>query len=501
MKFRTEMCMIEVCLSTALALPIQLAAQAHPHFKFVDLGALGGPQSSLFGGSRVLNGSGTVAFGGDTSDSDPNYPNYNPLLGQDKFIQHAIQWHKGVKTDLGTLPGGWSSFSGWITDNGFNSGIAETGAIDPVTGWPATDAVVWKNGTIVDMGTLPGGYEAGATAVDKAGQVVGFASNTITDQYSFFGWGTQSRAFRWTAKEGMRDIGDLGGPDAAAWVMNEKGQVAGQSYINAKANSINTLCGNQIPTVDAFLWQRSTGMIDLQGLPGSTCSAANGINNSGQVAGFSYANAISYHAVLWSKGSNGRYKVRDLGDFGTRGGSANWINDAGEVVGYARDKHAFNRAFLWRNGKLKNLGSLNSDTCSAAFGINSKTQVIGNSGACFNFVSRPFLWQSGSIYDLSTAFPLNHFMAAEAGFINEAGEIAGTGTLPNGDLHAYVLIPCKAGTKGCKRVLAGAANPVFVTQPLATEAVHTPSNGRLDTTRVRFGRPYRHWSVGTYQPR
>ena len=31
-----------------------------------------------------------------------------------------------------------------------------------------------------------------------------------------------------------------------------------------------------------------------------------------------------------------------------------------------------------------------------------------------------------------------------------AGEIAGKGTLPNGDLHAYVLIPCKAGTKVSK---------------------------------------------------
>ena len=66
MKFRTKMWKTLVCLCAAAAIPVQLAAQAHPHFKFVDLGTLGGPQSSLFGASQVLNNHGAVAFGGDT---------------------------------------------------------------------------------------------------------------------------------------------------------------------------------------------------------------------------------------------------------------------------------------------------------------------------------------------------------------------------------------------------------------------------------------------------
>jgi probable HAF family extracellular repeat protein len=490
MKFVKVTCSTAIALFILLAIPVRLAArqpqQVHPHFKFVDLGTLGGPQSSMFGGSRTVNSHSAVAFGGDTSDSDPNYPNYNPLLGQDKFIQHAIQWHKGVKTDLGTLPGGWSSFSGWITDNGFNSGIAETGSLDPVTGWPATHAVVWEKGKIVDVGTLPGGYEAGATAVDKTGQVVGFASNTITDQYSFFGWGTQARAFFWTAAGGMQDMGDLGGPDAAAWVMNESGQAAGQSYIDSKPNLTNTMCGNRIPTVDAFLWQKSTGMVGLPRLRGTgTCSAANGINSKGQVAGYSYLDAIHYHPVLWTNG-----KATDLGDFGQAYGVATWINDAGEVVGLALDKLFHNRAFLWKNNKLINLGILKGDTCNSAYGINSKTQIIGDTRDCVhNGPIRPWLWQNGSRYDLSKVYPAGYFTTAEAEYINEAGEIAGTGTLPSGDLHVYVLIPCKAGTKGCKRVTAGAA--------AVPQTSRDPFSQTQAAPGIRRGYRYRVPTMGT----
>jgi hypothetical protein len=71
MKFRTQMCMTAVCLCAALAMPVWTAARqpqkVHLHFKFVDLGTLGGPQSSVFGDSRVLNNHGVVAFGGDTT--------------------------------------------------------------------------------------------------------------------------------------------------------------------------------------------------------------------------------------------------------------------------------------------------------------------------------------------------------------------------------------------------------------------------------------------------
>lgn len=414
-----------------------------PHYRFVDLGTLGGPQSSMQDLAVVLNNRGIVVGLADTSDADPNYPNFNPLLGQDPFIQYATAWQNGKAHNLGTLPGGSSSFAAWITDNGWIGGIAENGSIDPFTGWPATDAVVWKNGKIQDLGNLSGGNEAGVTAINSAGAAVGFAANGTLDQYSFGGWGTQARAFRWTPQtQVMQDLGTLGGPDAIPWLTNEKGQVAGQSNLNSIPNQITTMCGAKVPTVDAFLWENEK-MNDLPGL-GGICSAANGLNNNGVVVGFSYANGVSFHPVLWQKDEEGDYTVKDLGSFGRPGGSANWINDAGEVVGSVLTQAGFSRAFLWKNDQLMDLGLLEGDTCDVALGINSKTQIIGNSGDCRGS-SRPFLWQNGSMYDLSTSFPFNYFTAAEASFINDAGEVAGNGTLPNGERHAYVLLPSATG--------------------------------------------------------
>ena len=39
---------------------------------------------------------------------------------------------------------------------------------------------------MIDLGTL-GGYESNGIYVNNAGQVVGFATNTIPDPYSFLG--------------------------------------------------------------------------------------------------------------------------------------------------------------------------------------------------------------------------------------------------------------------------------------------------------------------------
>src|SRR5262249_40906071 len=88
------------------ALGIQTWAQEQNkhqrHYKFVDLGTLGGPHSygSPNGdGFGLLNNFGVVASSADTDLPDPN-ANFFCYV-DDCFLVHAARWQGGVITDLG----------------------------------------------------------------------------------------------------------------------------------------------------------------------------------------------------------------------------------------------------------------------------------------------------------------------------------------------------------------------------------------------------------------
>ena len=295
-------------VAIALATASPLAAQTHHHYKLIDVGTFGGPGS--FGADppapRPLNNLGIVVGGADTATPDANFPNLCLYCGPNIF--HAFQFHNGVQADLGALPGANSSLASWVSDNGLIVGWSENGAIDPLLGAPELEAVLWKSGQIIGLGTLGGGYESVALAVNNRGEVVGVSSNLVPDVFGPLG--TQNRVFLW--KDGsMKDLGTLGGPDAGflglvgGVEINEAGQVVACSYTNSTANPVTGT-----PTLDPFLWQNGT-MHDLGNL-GGTSACATFINNYGQVGGYStLAGDLEFHPFLWDRGT-----LKDLGTFG-----------------------------------------------------------------------------------------------------------------------------------------------------------------------------------------
>lgn len=442
--------------SGAQELP-QQDKQEHHQYRFVDLGTLGGSNSYLPGpffeglAAQSLSAAGKFAGTGDTATPDPFAP---ICFNADCLVSHAFQWRDGILTDLGALPGqgDLSSAATWISNNGFIAGLSENGEIDPLLpGFPELRAVLWKHGKITDLGTLGGGYESIASSVNARGHVVGFATNTVPDDYSFVGLPTQARAFRWMNGV-MHDLGTLpGGTDAVALFINESDQIVGQSYTADSIPPPTLSCSDFPLTLHGFFWENGK-MVDI-GTLGGSCTFVYGLNNWGQIVGQSTLSGDqTSHPYIWDPHKK-RNKMTDLGTLGGTYGYATWINDSGSVVGLATpqgDQALI--AFLWKHGTISSLGALSGNGCSSANAINSQGQIVGGSGFnsadsfadCNDPVEHAVLWENGKILDLNNFVPPgNDLTLNEAVFINDRGEISGFGTLSNGDQHAFLLLPCE----------------------------------------------------------
>jgi probable HAF family extracellular repeat protein len=509
-----------ITLFAALAIPLGLAAQdnrdhhhRYHHYKLIDLGTFGGPHSYVainnIQVSRILNSPGSIAGWADTSTPDP-FPSF--CFNSDCFVSHAFQSQNGVLTDLGVLPGGASSDSGWISANGLIAGTSENGLIDPlISGFPELRAVLWKHGEITDLGTLPeGGYESVGNAVNSRGQAAGAALNTVPDPNSMVGLGYQTRAFLW--KNGvMQDLGTLGGTDAQAVLINESGQAAGWSYTNSTPTQASACTSNGfVLTTGSFLWDKGKGMVDV-GTFGGTCTLAADLNNRGQVVGGSnLAGDLVTHPFRWHRGV-----LKDLGTLGGSWGFAAAINDPGEIAGYG-PKHGdqVTHGFLWRDGVMTDLGTVDNDQCSYSFGINSKAQVLGFSlPTCSGSTVRASLWEDGGpMVDLNTLVPPGSALYLTIpSMINDRGEIAGVGVLSNGDQHAFQLIPCDddhPGVEGCDYSLVDASatariSPAPIMQDSTTAGQNNPElRGEANPMLHRFGRRLAPWyrAVGGQKP-
>jgi len=387
------------------------------------MGTLGGPDSIIPFIQRVQTRQGTVIGNAETDIPDP----FAPLCASPNCkVQSGFEWQKGVMTQLPGLSSYGESGAQAINDSGTVVGESQTGLIDPVSGLPEINAVLWRNGEIEDLGTL-GGNSSGALGVNKWGQVAGWSETNIVDASG----ATVVRAFLWTNGV-MRDLGSLGGPVSFGRDVNEHGQVVGFSFTDST-------------TVHPFFWENGH-MTDLS--LGGTEGGAGLLNSRGQAIGDStLPGDVEDHAFLWSQG-----KVHDLGTLGGTRSVPTGLTEIGHISGASRTTNNETvHAVLWRNLKINDLGTVPGDACSFAWGLNSADQVVGISlpAPCDFSVAHAFLWDRGSMVDLNTLIPHGsglQLVYAEA--INDAEEIVGIGVPPGvspGDVealrHAYVLIP------------------------------------------------------------
>jgi probable HAF family extracellular repeat protein len=191
-------------------------------------------------------------------------------------------------------------------------------------------------------------------------------------------------------------------------------------------------------------------MHDL-GTLGGALSYSQGINDSGQVVGFSQISAGNYHAFLYDGTT-----MHDLGTLGGPYSYANGINSSGQVVGESYTSDFSSHAFLYDGTTMHDLGTLGG-LSSTAFGINDLGQVVG---------ADYFVEYSGThafLYDGTTTYDLNDLLAAdslgwtifEARAINNSGQIAATGRDSSGHTHALLLNPVSSVPEPSSFIMLG----------------------------------------------
>jgi probable HAF family extracellular repeat protein len=336
--------------------------------------------------------------------------------------------------------------------------------------------------SITDLGTL-GGTESFAYAINDSGQIVG--SSRLTGNASMHGFLFGSG--------GMMDLNPLNSGDI---------QTVGPSDINKHGTIASGLMRDGVYT--AAIFDSRTGQITLLGSLGGVAfgsfnGTATSVNDSGEVAGYSYVDDLTRHAFLYKNGL-----MRDLGSLGGYSAALS-INNAGEIVGFSSESpfgvahpvvyrngrisainpfgdpsnegiawklndrgvivgEAVNgsstNGFIYSRGAVTNIGTFPGGRNSFAYAINDGGQVVGVADApfqdrcfdyqtqqtvpCTNYAFQGFLYDRGALLDLRSLVGSNSGWDVLWPFdINDRGQLTGYG-LRNGEFRAFVMTPTRA---------------------------------------------------------
>jgi probable HAF family extracellular repeat protein len=302
-------------------------------------------------------------------------------LGEAAYTITSIGGYPRGINDLGQVVGDGAFI--WLPEPAYGL-PAGTGYLVSMDGWPRSFAFAINNqGKVV-------GHVADAQSANTRGFIWQNGSMVLID----------SSAFSCTAINGAGDIVGGNGSDGA--------------FIR-HGNTIDILPGITSPQHTTY---------------------PQGINDLGQVVGWSGGQDGSPHAVIWQNGV-----PTDIGV-----GRAYAINESGAVVGEGGQS-----AFLWQNG-VRPIGSLPSFSFSAAYAINDLGAAVGEAYGTDERLGHAFISQDGVMQDLNDLFPGGMTLRRATG-INNSGQIIGIDATGMG----FLLTPTPEPATLALMVLGGAA--------------------------------------------
>lgn len=239
----------------------------------------------------------------------------------------------------------------------------------------------------------------------------------------------------WNQEYVVIDLGTLGGTNVAATGINDAGQVVGWSQISTGHTQ-------------AFIWANGT-LTGLGFLPGGTSSVANAINNHGEIVGTADVSGTNYHAFL--------YITNTLVDLGTWGGPHSQgfgINDKSEITGWSYPPPGSNFYFgpyLWRSNQFIGITPYDKKETAGGRGINFDGYIVGYTVLDIPHFNRtwPMIWwdaNTNGLHDQGEMKVLGTLggQYGEATAINASGQVVGW-TMTNYSAywprHAFLVTP------------------------------------------------------------
>lgn len=362
------------------------------------------------------------------------------------LVQGQAQANEKGQYQVSSLPtlGGTSSAGNSINNQSWVAGYSR------LTGNQSRHAVLWRNGSLLDLLTL-GGPNSSVTwnVKNTQGIIVGISQTAdpepLGEAWSSaafytgpFTTGFINLGFVWEQGQGpMRGLPNFpGGNNGFATGANNLRQVVGWAENGVHDDAC---VSPQVLQFRPAMWSLGPPDVihDLPLVSGDTSGAATAINDNGQIVGISgicdqaVGRHTAKHAVLWENGG-----VIDLGNLG-----AQWwntptaINQRGDIVGFAGDPAFVEgdilHAFMWtKEDGIRHLKPLRNRTPehvdSEAYGINEDRQVVGVSCDADFVDCRAVIWDHGNIptdlNDLKGGFSARLETAKD---INDKGEITG----------------------------------------------------------------------------
>jgi probable HAF family extracellular repeat protein len=311
--------------------------------------------------------------------------------------------------------------------------------------------------TVTDLGTLGGaGTNSAAYGINDEGWISGSGNLTVN--------GPQ-RAFLWYGRQPLVDLGTLGGPacpgcNSEPGGPNASGEAAIFSETSNPAYKGEDFCGfGTHRQCLAAIWKNGK-MKALANLPGGHNGQAYGLNNQGQVIGFSETGTpdptcsssvafqiLRFAATRWE--ANGEiHELRPykddtvafafgINDYGQAVGSSGLCSDTSLPPVMPAGRHAV----LWeRDGSAIDLGNLGGKSANnVATGINNRGEVVGNSQSSKDGNIHPFVWtRETGIQSLSNLPGAIATVAPCCHTLNDRGEVVGFSIDPKGNPSAFV---------------------------------------------------------------